>query len=241
MSDGNGMRERPTVSRSEWLRERLALLAEEKALTRALDAVAKKRRDLPWVRVEKSYEFETTDGRESLSELFAGKNQLVIYHFMFGPDWPEGCPSCSFWADNFDRVDVHLAHRDTTLIAASNTALSNIEAYRQRMGWQFKWVSALGGDFNRDFRVTFAPEQIEAGEVDYNFGTSGFASSEAPGLSVFVRLADGGIAHAYSCYGRGLDIINGAYQILDLTPKGRDETGLPYTQAWLRRRDRYKD
>ncbi|MEN8374291.1 MAG: thioredoxin family protein [Gemmatimonadota bacterium] len=232
---------RPLVSRVDWLAARRQLLAEEKAMSKALDALAAKRHALPWVRVDEDYEFRTTEGVQSLADLFAGRGQLVVYHFMFGPDWEEGCPSCSFWADNFDRIDVHLAHRDTTLLAVSNTSVEKIEAYRERMGWSFKWVSSLGTDFNRDFAVTFTPQELEAGGVDYNFTLSAFPSTEAPGLSVFARLAGGGVAHAYSAFARGLDIFNGAYQILDLTPSGRDEGDLPYTQAWIRRRDQYED
>ena len=236
------MADQPIVERADWLRARQELLDEEKAFTKARDALAQKRRKLPWVRVEKDYEFEGPQGVESLANLFAGKGQLVVYHFMYGPDWGEGCPSCSFWADNFDGIDIHLAHRDTTLVAVSNTSLSNINTYRKRLGWEFKWVSSLGSDFNRDFHVTFTQEELDAGPVEYNFTKSGsFPSTEAPGLSVFARLSDGGVAHAYSSYSRGLDIINGAYHILDLTPKGRDEDDLPFSMAWVRRRDQYDD
>ncbi len=229
----------PLVSREEWTRARLELLAEEKAMSKALDALAHKRRELPWVKLDKNYDFEGLDGVESMTDLFSGHNQLMVYHFMYGPDWKQGCPSCSFWADNFNGVDIHLAHRDTALVAVSNTSLENIKAYRKRMGWQFKWVSSLGSDFNRDFNVTFKPEEIEAGSVSYNFAQRKFPATEAPGLSVFARTSDGGVAHSYSCYGRGLDIFNGAYQLLDMTPKGRDEDLLAYPMAWLRRHDQY--
>ena len=235
------MTDHPIVSREEWLRARKELLAEEKSFTKVRDALARKRRELPWIRIEKDYELQGPDGPESLGDLFDGKSQLVVYHFMYAPDWEEGCPSCSFWADNFDGIDVHLAHRDTTLVAISNTALSNIDAYKERMGWRFKWVSSLGSDFNRDFHVTFTQEELDRGDIDYNFSKRSFPSTEAPGLSVFTRLSDGGVGHAYSCYARGLDIINGAYNILDLTPKGRDENDLPYSMAWLHRRDQYGD
>lgn len=229
------------VSREAWRAARTAFLADEKAFTKARDALAAQRRGLPWELVEADYEFQTPDGPRSLADLFAGRRQLVVYHFMYGPDWEEGCPSCSFWADNFNGVDVHLAHRDTTLIAASNTSLANIEAYRKRMGWNFRWVSSLGSDFNRDFGVTFTAEEIESATADYNYKIQSFPVAEAPGLSVFAKLDDGRVAHTYSAYARGLDIINGAYHILDLTPNGRGEDELPFTMAWLRRRDQYDD
>jgi len=229
------------VSREEWTRERVELLAEEKAMSKALDELARKRRELSWVVVEKDYTFITPDGEQSLSDLFAGRSQLAIYHFMYGPDWKEGCPSCSFWADNFNGIDVHLAHRDTTFLAVSNTSLENIEQYRKRMGWQFRWVSSLGSDFNRDFNVSFTVAQVESGSTHYNFTKRAFPATEAPGLSIFTRTRDGGVAHSYSCYGRGLDIFNGAYQLLDLTSRGRDEDSLPHKQAWLRRHDQYGD
>ena len=227
------------VSREEWTAARAALLAEEKALTRQGDALAAKRRALPWVVVERDYAFDTPTGRATLAELFAGRGQLVVYHFMFGPDWKQGCHRCSFWADNFDGIDVHLAHRDTTFLAASNTALEKIEAYRRRMGWRFTWVSALGTDFNRDFHVSFAAEELARGDAYYNFKHASPFFPEMQGLSVFAKLPDGRVAHAYSAYGRGIDVFNGAYQILDLTPKGRDEGDAFDPMFWLRRRDQY--
>ena len=233
--------EQPLVSRDEWTDARKALLLAEKALSEALDAVAMKRRELPWVEIEKNYVFEGPGGKESLDDLFEGRKQLVVYHFMFGPDWEEGCPSCSFWADNFNGVDVHLANRDTTFVVISNTSLEKIEGYRERMGWQFKWVSSLGNDFNHDFHVSFSPEEIDAGNVEYNFKLVKPFGSEAPGLSAFIRTADDRVAHSYSCHARGLDIFNAAYQILDMTPLGRNEGDLPYPQAWVRRHDEYGD
>jgi predicted dithiol-disulfide oxidoreductase (DUF899 family) len=229
------------VSREEWTRARTELLAEEKAMSLALDKLAQKRRALPWVMVDKTYEFVSPAGSETLADLFGERNQLVVYHFMYGPDWKEGCPSCSFWADNYNGIEVHLANRDTSLVTVSNTSLENIEAYRKRMGWQFKWVSSLGTDFNRDFKVSFSAQEVEEGTTDYNFAQRKFPSTEAAGLSVFVRDGQGGIAHSYSCYGRGLDIFNGAYQLLDLTPQGRAENDLPHSMAWLRRHDQYGD
>ncbi|HMB60188.1 MAG TPA: thioredoxin family protein [Xanthomonadales bacterium] len=235
------MKQKAMVSRDEWTQARLDLLAKEKAMSKALDELARKRRALPWVPVDKDYEFRGPNGSVTLTGLFGGCRQLIVYHFMYGPDWEQGCPSCSFWADNYNGIDVHLAHRDTALVAVSNTAIENIESYRQRMGWDFTWVSSLGNGFNEDFHVTFKPEDLEAGEVYYNFDQRAFPSTEAPGLSVFVKTDGGGVAHSYSCYGRGLDIFNGAYQLLDMTPKGRDEDQLLYSMAWLRRHDQYGD
>ncbi len=227
------------VTRKEWLAARKEHLAKEKEFTRLRDQLSAERRRLPWVRVDKDYLFDSPRGKETLADLFEGKRQLVVYHFMFGPDWAEGCPSCSFWADNFDGVVVHLKHRDITLVAISRAPLAKLEAYRQRMGWNFKWVSSLGNDFNRDYHVSFTPEEMEKGETFYNFGKKRFPSSEAPGISVFYRDDKGEVFHTYSCYARGLDMVNCAYHFMDLVPKGRDEEDLPYTMAWLRRRDQY--
>jgi len=229
------------VSREEWLEARRRLLAKEKDLTRARDEVARNRRELPWVRIEKRYEFEGADGKESLGDLFAGRSQLLIYHFMLGPGWDEGCPSCSFWADGYDGMVVHLGNRDVTFVVVSRGPLAAIEAYRKRMGWRFKWVSSFGSDFNYDFHVSFTPEEMAKGEMEYNFAKTKFPSEEAPGISVFHRDPDGAVFHTYSCYARGLDPMNAAYQHLDLVPKGRDEDGLPYPMAWVRRHDRYGD
>ncbi len=227
------------VSEEEWLKARKALLAEEKAFTRARDALSEKRRQLPWVKVDKSYDFEGASGRLSLSDLFEGRSQLIIYHFMYGPDWEQGCPSCSFWADNFDGISIHLNHRDTNLVAVSRAPFVVLEAYRKRMGWGFNWVSSYGSEFNRDYQVSFEEAEIEKGEMLYNYRMQKFPSSEAPGISVFSRHEDGQIFHTYSCYQRGLDMLNGAYHYMDLTPKGRDEADLPYSMAWLRRHDEY--
>ncbi|MFO1079517.1 MAG: thioredoxin family protein [Reyranellaceae bacterium] len=233
------MTENRIVDRAEWLAARRALLEQEKALTRQRDALSAARRALPWVRLDKEYAFEDAGGRVSLADLFDGKGQLLVYHFMMGPTWEEGCPSCSFWADNFDGIDIHLAHRDTALVAVSRAPLERIEAYRRRMGWTFRWVSSAGSDFNVDFAVSFDPAGRREGERNYNFGTVAFAGEEAPGVSAFRRGADGSIFHTYSTYGRGLDTLNGVYQLLDLTAKGRDEEGLPWPMAWVRRHDRY--
>jgi predicted dithiol-disulfide oxidoreductase (DUF899 family) len=226
------------VSGDEWLAARKELLAKEKQLTRLRDELARERRELPWAEVTKTYVFDTPNGKESLSDLFAGRSQLIVDHFMFGPDWQEGCPSCSFWADTYDGVVVHVEHRDASFVVVSRAPIDKLEAYRKRMGWRFKWVSSLGSDFNSDFHVSFTPEEQKA--AFYNFEAQGFGASEAPGLSVFVREPDGRIFHTYSCYARGLDTFNGAYQLIDILPKGRNEEGLSHPMAWVRRRDRYE-
>jgi predicted dithiol-disulfide oxidoreductase (DUF899 family) len=226
------------VSRDEWLHARTALLAREKALTRLRDEVSRERRALPWVRIEKDYVFDAPRGPMSLADLFDGRSQLLVYHFMFDPSWTDGCKSCSFWADNYNGVVVHLAHRDVTMVTVSRAPLPTLEAFKARMGWTFPWVSSHGSDFNHDFHVTFTDDE-RRGDVDYNYQRQSFGSPEAPGASVFARDADGAVYHTYSCYSRGLDAMNGAYQWLDLTPKGRDEEGLRSTMAWLRHHDRY--
>ena len=227
------------VSKSEWLVARKELLKEEKEFTRLRDELSQKRRALPWVKVEKEYIFDSSKGKESLSDLFDGKSQLVIYHFMYGPNWEDGCPSCSFWADNFNGIDIHLKHRDISFIVVSKAKLEILDAYKKRMDWAFKWVSSFENDFNRDYHVSFTPEEIEKGEMFYNYQMSKFPSEEAPGVSVFYKKEQGEIFHTYSCYARGLDMLNGAYHYIDLVPKGRDENELPFTMAWLQRRDQY--
>jgi predicted dithiol-disulfide oxidoreductase (DUF899 family) len=233
------MSSHPVVSRSDWLAARKALLQREKDFTRQRDALSAERRALPWVKIDKRYLFEGPNGQETLADLFGGRSQLAVYHFMLGPQWQEGCKSCSFWADNFDGIDVHLRHRDLTLAAISSAPLAKIEDFKRRMGWRFKWVSSAGSDFNRDFNVSFTPDELK-GEVFYNFERRKFPADEAPGMSLFAREGDQ-VFHTYSCYSRGLDMINGAYHILDLAPKGRDEASLPYTMSWLRHHDKYED
>ncbi len=218
------------VTRDEWLRERLALLEAEKALTRQRDAQSAARRALPWVAIDSEYSFETPDGARTLADLFDHRTQLIVYHFMFGPEWAEGCPSCSFWADSFDGVGVHLAARDTSFVAVSRAPLSSLIAYRARMGWAFPWVSSLGTTFNDDFGVSNAST--------YNYSSVADPMEESPGLSTFI-LHDGQVFHTYSCYARGLDAFNTAYQLLDVTPLGRHEDDLPWSMAWLRRHDSY--
>jgi predicted dithiol-disulfide oxidoreductase (DUF899 family) len=228
------------VSRDEWIAARKAHLAKEKALTKARDQLSAERRALPWVKVEKTYVFDTQEGKKTLADLFDGRSQLIVYHFMLGPDWGEGCPSCSYLADHFDGAALHLPHRDVTLTVVSRAPLPEIEAYKKRMGWRFSWVSSYGDDFNYDFHVSFRPEQ-EEGEVYYNYEMSDFESDEMPGVSVFIKDASGDVFHTYSAYARGLDILVGAYNFLDLVPKGRDEEELPWTMAWVRRHDDYDD
>ena len=235
------MQEHSIVSREKWIEARKAHLAKEKEFTHLRDRLSAERRELPWVKIDKAYTFDGPGGQESLSDLFDGRSQLLIQHFMLGPDWQEGCPSCSFWADGYDGFVVHLAHRDVTMVSVSRAPLANIDAYKKRMGWSFKWVSSLDADFNHDFNVSFTPEEIEKGEMYYNYHVTKFPADEAPGASVFYRNDSGDIFHTYSCYGRGLDILNGAYNYLDLVPKGRDENDLPYTMAWLKRHDQYED
>jgi predicted dithiol-disulfide oxidoreductase (DUF899 family) len=226
------------VSRDEWLAARKALLAKEKEFTQARDRLSEERRGLPWVRVDNNYVFDGPRGKEALADLFAGKRQLIVYHFMYGPDWEAGCKSCSFWADSFDRIIVHLNQRDVSMVAVSKAPLATLEAFKKRMGWSFKWVSSLHNSFNRDYHVSFTPE--EQATASYNYKPGGFGSSEAPGVSVFAKDESGAVFHTYSCYARGLDALNSAYQLLDLVPKGRDEGGLPYPMDWVRHRDRYE-
>jgi len=229
------------VSGDEWLAARKALLTEEKKFTKARDQLSAARRALPWTKVEKNYVFETAGGRRSLADLFAGKSQLIVYHFMLGPGWIQGCPSCSFLADHFDGAAVHLAQRDVSLVVVSRAPLPEIEAYRKRMGWKFNWVSSNGSDFNHDFHVSFSSEEKSRGKVDYNYSLTEFPSEEAPGLSAFIKGENGDVMHTYSSYARGLDILVGAYNFLDMAPKGRDEDGLPWSMAWVRRHDEYEE
>ena len=226
------------VSQGEWLTARKALLAKEKEFTRQRDALSETRRDLPWVKVDKNYVFDGPDGKETLAELFGARSQLVVYHFMLGPGWEQGCPSCSYLADHFDGMTVHLAHRDVTFVVVSRAPYEQIAAFQKRMGWKFKWVSSYGNDFNHDFHVSFTPEEKASGKVEYNYEMTEFPSEEAPGLSAFIK-QNGAVFHTYSSYARGLDILVGAYNFLDMAPKGRDEDGLPWSMAWVRRHDEY--
>ena len=228
------------VSNERWVAERKALMAREKEVLRAQDRLAEARRALPWERVEKNYVFDTPQGPRSLAELFEGRRQLIVQHFMLGPGWPQGCPSCSYMADHSDGMGVHLAARDTTFVAISRAPLAEIERFKQRMGWKFTWASAHGSDFNRDFAVSFAPEDRVDGKVHYNYGLVAFPAEEAPGVSVFYKDDAGEVFHTYSTFGRGVEVMMGTYRMLDLTPKGRDEAGLSSTMAWVRHHDRYE-
>jgi predicted dithiol-disulfide oxidoreductase (DUF899 family) len=229
----------PVVSGELGIAERKALLAREKELTHLRDEIARERRALPWVRIEKNYVFDTPEGPRTLAELFEGRSQLLVQHFMFAPGWDQGCKSCSYMADHNDGANVHLAQRDVTLLAVSRAPLAEIERFRSRMGWQFEWVSSFANDFNHDFGVTFTPEERARGEVYYNYVMQPFPQEEAPGISVFYKDDAGAVFHTYSTYGRGVEVMMGAYNLLDLTPKGRDEDRLSYTMEWVRHHDRY--
>lgn len=233
------MPENTVVSHDEWLKARLELLAAEKEFTRQRDALTRRRMAMPWERVEKNYRFQGPKGEQSLAELFEGRSQLIVYHFMMGPDWEEGCKSCSFWADNFNGIPVHLNHRDVTFVAVSRAPLPKIEAYKKRMGWSFPWLSSHGGEFNFDYQVSFTPEQIADGKAYTNYAVRPNTMSELVGISIFAKDEHGDVFHTYSCYSRGVDMLNGAYHYLDLVPKGRNEDGLSYTMEWLRRHDQY--
>lgn len=227
------------VPQADWLEARRKLLAKEKAYTHLRDALAAERQRLPWLRIEKSYAFDTPTGRKSLGELFDGRSQLAVYHFMFGPDWPEGCSSCSMIGDGIDGVLPHLQQRDVTFTAISRAPIGKIEAFKRRMGWRFPWASSLLNTFNQDFRVSFAKEEVNAGKV-YNYETSSFPKEEAPGLSVFAKDPSGVVYHTYSTFGRGIEELLGVYYFLDRVPKGRDESSFkPHPMSWVRHHDKY--
>lgn len=227
------------VSRQEWLDARLAHLAKEKNLTRQRDALLQERMDLPWERMEKEYVFDGVDGKETLADLFGDKSQLLIYHFMFGPEWEQGCQSCSLGMETMNANVIHLTQRDVAFAAVSRAPLWKIKAFQKRMGWTFPWVSSLESDFNFDFAVSFAKEAM-TGNRFYNFGTGSHPSEEAPGVSAFYKDEDGEVFHTYSSYGRGVEGVLGVYALLDMAPKGRDEAGLVYPMAWVRHHDRYE-
>ena len=227
------------VSHEQWIAARKQLLRKEKAFTHLRDRLSAQRRALPWEHVEKEYVFEGSDGKETLADLFDGRSQLVVYHFMYPPQWDAGCPSCSFWADNFDDNIVHLAHRDVTMVAISRAPYRKLAAYRKRMGWHFKWMSSHGNDFNFDYQVSFRPEQLAKGRAVYNYKIQDPGVSDREGVSVFYKGPKGAVFHTYSAYARGIDMLNAAYHYLDLVPKGRDEAGHKFTQFWVRRHDEY--
>jgi predicted dithiol-disulfide oxidoreductase (DUF899 family) len=225
------------VSPKQWLEARKELLASEKQLTVLREQVAQKRRALPWTRVDKAYEFASPQGTLKLIDLFQDRSQLLVYHLMFAPDWQAACKSCSFWADSFSPMIPHLRARDVSFAAVSRAPLPKLQAYAQRMGWQFPWVSSQNSTFNQDFRVSF--EEAQIGQKVYNFDSSTAEGSEMPGFSVFARDPSGAVYRTYSCYSRGIDMMNPVYQALDLVPKGRDEAGLSFTMAWVKRHDEY--
>jgi len=231
------------VLHEEWIAARKALMAEEKEFTRLGDDLAKRRRELPWELVTKEYAFEGPTGQESLPQLFQGRSQLAVYHFMFGPDWEAGCPGCSFWADSFNGIDLHLAQRDVSFVAISRASSAKLELFKKRMGWNFKWLSSGDSDFNFDYGVSFRPEVLQSGDATYNFSKTHaggpIRSPELPGMSAFTQDSSGAIFHTYSAYSRGLDSLNAAYRWLDLMPKGRDEEGQPSPMAWVKHHDRY--
>ncbi|HEY1578525.1 MAG TPA: thioredoxin family protein [Terracidiphilus sp.] len=228
------------VSHAEWLAARKLFLKKEKEFTRLRDELSRERRELPWVKIEKQYVFEGPRGKETLADLFDGRSQVVIYRFMLGPGWSEGCPSCSYLSDHYDGMTIHLAHRDVTMAVVSRAPYAQIEAFKKRMGWRFHWASSNGSDFNYDYHVSFTKEERDTGKVYYNYADMEFPSEEAPGLSVFAKDANGQIYHTYSSYGRGLDILVGTYNVLDMVPKGRDEDGLKHSMAWVRHHDKYE-
>jgi len=227
----------PVVTHEEWLTARKALLAKEKEFNHIRDELSQQRRDLPWEPVTKEYLFDGPQGKQSLPDLFDGRSQLIVYHFMFHPDWNAGCPHCSFWADNFNPNIIHLKHRDATMIAVSQAPYDKLAAYEKRMGWTFKWVSSFETDFNFDYGVSFRPEEIAQGKAFYNFSEKPGKDPEREGVSVFYKDSGGQVFHTYSTYARGIDLLNSAYNYIDLTPKGRDEEGR--TQFWVRRWDEY--
>jgi predicted dithiol-disulfide oxidoreductase (DUF899 family) len=231
------IRDHPVVSHQEWVAARTAFLAREKEFTRLRDDLSRQRRELPWEKVEKSYVFDGPNGQETLAELFWDKKQLVVYHFMFNPTQEAGCKHCSFWADNFDPVIIHLNHRDVSLVVISRAPLAKLEAFKERMGWSFKWVSSGQNDFNYDYQVSFTPDQVQSGAAVYNYRRLDVEMADREGISVFYQDDQGAVFHTYSCYARGIDMMNTAYHYLDLVPKGRDEGGAP--QSWVRYHDKY--
>ncbi|MGP8251052.1 MAG: DUF899 domain-containing protein [Terracidiphilus sp.] len=229
------------VSHNEWVEARKAFLAKEKEFTHLRDELSRQRRELPWEKVDKPYRFDGPNGISSFGDLFGNRSQLAVYHFMLGPGWTEGCPSCSYLADHFDGMAMHLANRDVTLAVVSHAPWAEIAAFKQRMGWRFHWYSSFGSDFNYDFNVSATTDEKSQKEVYYNYEMAPFPSDERPGFSAFIKGADGSVYHAYSAYARGLDILVGTYNWLDYMPKGRDEEGLPHTMAWARHHDKYTD
>jgi predicted dithiol-disulfide oxidoreductase (DUF899 family) len=235
------IKQHTVVSHNEWVEARKAFLAKEKEFTHLRDELSRQRRELPWAKVDKPYKFEGPNGASSLGDLFGKRSQLAVYHFMLGPGWSEGCPSCSYLADHFDGMTIHLANRDVNLVVISHAPYAEIAAFKQRMGWRFNWYSAFDTDFNFDFNVSATIEEKNQDEVYYNYEMAPFPADERPGFSAFIKGEDGAIYHAYSAYARGLDILVGTYNWLDYMPKGRDEEGLRHTMAWVRHHDKYEE
>ncbi len=235
-----GVEKHRVVSHKAWIEARRKFLAKEKKFTRLRDELSRQRRALPWETVDKQYVFDGPKGRETLPELFDGRSQLIVYHFMFAPEWDEGCKHCSFWADNFNGLGIHLNHRDVSFVAISRAPLAKLEAFRKRMGWSFRWVSSGQNDFNYDYQASFTRQEVESGAAFFNYSKSDVGVSDREGVSVFSRDPSGAVFHTYSSYARGIDMLNTAYHYLDLVPKGRDEDGLEFTQAWVRHHDRYE-
>ncbi len=227
------------VSENDWVEARKSLLIKEKEFTVLRDQLNQQRRELPWKAVNKEYLFEGPNGKETLTDLFDGRSQLIVYHFMFDPSWDAGCPHCSFWADNFNDIIVHLNQRDVTMIVASRAPYSKLAEYERRMGWDFKWVSSYDSDFNFDFDVSFTPEELDKKEAFYNYNLQDTNSPEREGVSVFYKDPASQVFHTYSAYARGIDMLNVAYHYLDLVPKGRDEEDHEFRQFWVRRHDEY--
>ncbi len=238
-SHGSDIKGHPVVSPAQWLAARTAFLVKEKEFTRLRDELSRQRRELPWVKVDKRYLFDGPHGQETLPQLFEKRSQLVVYHFMFAPEWNEGCKHCSFWADNFNGIGVHLNHRDVSFVAISRAPLAKIEAFKKRMGWSFTWVSSFQTDFNYDFQASFTQEDVKKGTALYNYGTTDAGVTDREGVSVFYRDRSDAVFHTYSCYARGIDMVNTAYHYLDLVPKGRDEDPED-SQSWVEYHDRYR-
>jgi predicted dithiol-disulfide oxidoreductase (DUF899 family) len=233
------MTDHPIVSQEQWIAARRRLLVKEKEFMRLRDQLSSERRELPWERVDKDYVFEGPAGKVTLADLFAGRSQLIVYHFMFAPEWEEGCRGCSFWADNFNGIVPHLNQRDVSLVAISRAPLRKLQAFAARMGWNFKWVSSASSDFNYDYQASFKPEDLALGTAVHNYTRFEESMSDKPGFSVFLKDESGAIFHTYSTYARGIDPMNMAFQLLDLVPKGRDEAGLPHPMSWVKLHDLY--
>ena len=227
------------VSNAEWLKARLDLLAKEKQFTRLRDELSQARRNLPWERVTKNYTFDGPSGQASLAEIFENRSQLIVYHFMFAPEWDAGCKHCSWWADNFNPNVIHLNQRDVTMVAISRAPVAKLEAFKRRMGWTFKWYSSGSNDFNFDYQVSWQRDQLAASDVIYNYDSKKVSVTDLTGISVFYKGSNGDLVHTYSCFARGVDMMNAGYNYLDLVAKGRDETSLERPQAWVRHHDNY--